>query len=458
MASNPERRGGSWRIVWRYEGKKQYTSWETLEKAWQAKAIVEAFRSRVTDAKVYAEMGVEVAGDSDSPAEPIAAGPVFREWCTEWLPSKTNLTPGTRHRYERQLETRLYPTFGDTPLTTITTVMIGRWINEMRALGYSPATVTRYYSLLHTALEAAVRDRKIEWNPCPDDFVRDEGAYELHDSDDDEDGVRQHYMTPVEFERLRAQFAGEWHPLLDTFADTGIRWSEATALAAKHLVAPTTRKGPQLRVWRAWKGAATGRYLGAPKGRQRRTVPISVDLYQTLKRLVDGQPPDTLVFRQESGAELDYDAMYDKVWVPAMLVAGRCPDHPPVGEGRQLPGARGWCRDYGGQTWKGRPCGARVVNDTNRCSFHAGPPPRALSACDCPGVLHHWITWHGLRHMHAAWLLSDPRMTVIAVSRRLGHADPSTTSRIYGGLLPEAEEVAVDAIADARRAGREATQ
>ncbi|MEK8108697.1 tyrosine-type recombinase/integrase [Micromonospora sp. M12] len=57
-------------------------------------------------------------------------------------------------------------------------------------------------------------------------------------------------------------------------------------------------------------------------------------------------------------------------------------------------------------------------------------------------------TPHDLRHTHAAWLFSDRRMTPLAISRRLGHAQLSTTSEIYGDLMPEAEEAAVDALDD----------
>lgn len=436
-----EQRGSSWRVIWRRNGRKQYTSWPTLALAQEAKAIVEGHRGQIDPLRVYGDMGVDV-GDPD-------AGPTYRAWVEQWLPSRTRLTPGTRHRYEQQLRDRLYPAFGDVPLERITPVMIGRWIQDMRA-EVGPKTITRYFSLLHTSLAAAVRHGHIPANPCDGtDFRRDAVAH-----DDATGGHQPVYLTPREYELLRAQIPARWQPLTDCAVETGMRWSELTAIAAQHLVPAAGGASPRLRVERAWKRSPDGAYLGTTKGRGRRVLPISTELYATLAGLVDGQPPDALVFRRDDGERLDYDPIYDQVWQPALVRARRCPDHPPAGEGEVLEGARGRCRDYGGRTWRGEPCGAQVMRDRTRCVLHYGPRGTAVSDCDCPGVLHKAPSWHDLRHTYAAWLFSDRRMTPLAVSRLLGHQQLATTSEIYGDLMPQAIDAAVDAVADARRSGR----
>ena len=440
-----EQRGDSWRVVWRFEGRKQYSTWPDLPLAEQARDIAEGHRHRISADGVYEAMGVL----EPEPDEPT--GLTLRQWAAEWLPSKTRITPGTRQRYEQQLRDHILPAFGDMAMETITPVGVGTWLNQLGEIMGSPKTVTRYYSLLHTLLEAAARHGHIPLNPCrATDFVRDQR------SDDDTGEHRAVYLTPRQFEILRGQFDAHWYPLLDCIADTGLRWGEVTALAAKHLVAPTGGKGPRLRVWRAWKEAHGKRYLGATKGRSKRVLPIGVDLYKVLLALVDGGTPETLIFRTTAGEALDYDHMYQQVWTPALLRARRCADHPPADRGERVAGARGRCRDFGGQRADGTPCGSRVVPDTNRCAQHYRPPPGAVSACDCPDVLHSAPSWHDLRHTHAAWLFSDPRMTPLAISRRLGHQQLATTSEIYGDLMPEAEELAVDAVADARKSGRRA--
>lgn len=439
-----ERRGDSWRVVWRYDGRKQYTTWPAEEYATEAKAIVEGHRGRISADRVYADMGIPT-GDSNSPDDD---SPTLKEWCEEWLPSKTRISPGTRERYVQQLRDRIYPAFGDTPLSQITPVAIGTWLNELRAV-MSTKTVTRYYSLLHTALTAAVRHGHISVNPCHGtDFVRDQRA------DDDTGEHRAVYLTPAEYELLRAQVPERWHPLLDCIVETGMRWSEVTAIAAKHLVPATASSGPRIQVWRAWKEANGKRYLGTTKGRAKRVLPIGADLHATLTALVDGGQPDTLIFRDDDGQALDYHRMYERIWKPALRRARLCPVHPPVGEGKLLEGAGGRCRDYGGTTLDGRPCGAQVKAGTTRCPGHFGPRADAVSDCDCPTVLHSAPSWHDLRHTYASWLFSDPRMTPLAISRLLGHQQLATTSEIYGDLMPQAIDVAVDAVADARRSAR----
>ena len=49
------------------------------------------------------------------------------------------------------------------------------------------------------------------------------------------------------------------------------------------------------------------------------------------------------------------------------------------------------------------------------------------------------IRFHDLRHTSASLMLNR-NLPPIAISRRLGHAKPSTTLDIYGHLLPEGQE------------------
>lgn len=440
-----EQRGEAYRVVWRNAGQKEYTTWPALTYAEEACAIVEGHRGRITAERVYVDMGVL---ESDTPS---STAPTLRAWCDEWLPSRTRVTPGTMAAYRQQLRDHIYPAFGDTPVDRITPISIGAWLNQLRDGSAKNTTITRYYSLLHGALEAAVRHRLIVDNPCRlTDFVRDQ----RHDTDTGEHHAV--YLTPQEYQMLRAAFPRAWWPLLDFFAGTGARWSEATALAVEHVVAPTARSGPKVRIWRAWKrrGDGPGLYLGTTKGRSKREIGIDLELYESLLPLIEGHAKSTLVFRSSTGSALDYGNSYKQVWKPALARARRCPEHPPQDQGERREGAQGRCGEHGGVRADGQPCGARVVPEHTRCKDHLGPRPDAVSECDCPGALHVEPSWHDLRHTHAAWLFSDPNVTPLAISRRLGHAQLATTSEIYGDLMPDAEEAAVAAITAARNAGR----
>lgn len=450
-----ETRGNSHRVIWRYRAEKQTCSWPTIELAEEARGIVEARRHQMTQEQLYAAMGVP--GKSD--AEP--ATPTLRVWGDGWLSSRTRITPGQLARYRQQAEV-IYQEFGDTPIGDITAITVGTWINKMRdrpgkkvGSKASPKTVTRYFSLLSAMLKAAADQGVISFNPCgATDFVRDQRA------DDDQGEHHAVYLTPVQYEILRAAFPAKWHTLLDALIETGCRWGEISALAKRHLVGPTEKAAARIRVWRAWKRGKGGeRYLGTTKGRQKRSIPISTELYHALLALVDDLEDDAFLWRRADGTALDYSEMYNDVWVPGLVAARRCVAHPPPNRGEVHEGATGRCRDFGGVTDLGEPCGARVTPGRTRCASHFGPASRAVSTCGCPSVLTFTDdqgdpSWHDLRHTFAAWCFSDPRMTVLAISRLLGHATLAITSDVYGDLMPDAEETVVDAIADARRAGR----
>ncbi len=55
------------------------------------------------------------------------------------------------------------------------------------------------------------------------------------------------------------------------------------------------------------------------------------------------------------------------------------------------------------------------------------------------------ITWHALRHTHASMLI-DAGIDVVKVSKRLGHADPSVTLRVYSHLFQRRDDKSADAI------------
>lgn len=56
--------------------------------------------------------------------------------------------------------------------------------------------------------------------------------------------------------------------------------------------------------------------------------------------------------------------------------------------------------------------------------------------------------FHTLRHTHASWCLAQG-VDLITLSERLGHADPSTTARIYGHMIAGRDMVAAEVFASA---------
>jgi integrase len=447
-----EQHGPSWRLVWRHEGRKVRTTWATEELAEEARALVTGHRGKITADRVYRDMGVL----DDEPS----TAPTFEDYAARWLRAKTGITPGTRAGYEAQLENRInpalakpgQPAFGKRPMDRITGTDIGTLLNllhdpeEEDEPGLKNTTVTRYFTLINQIFEAAVRDKVIAENPAAGvKYKRDQVE---HDDTGDDEQVR---LTVAEYRILLAAFAPEDRPLVELLAATGARWSEATALSVGHIRPATDAKSKdKVRIWRAWKRDGKGGwYLGTTKGRRRREPSVRASLITTLKPRMTNRPDDAFLFTAPGGGPIHYSNFLQRRWNPALARAMRCAEHPPPdrGEPRDEPGRRR-CRDYGGTNDRGKPCGAVTAAGMTRCHDHMGPAPDAVSTCDCPGVLRRRPTPHDLRHTHAAWLFSDRRMTPLAISRRLGHAQLSTTSEIYGDLMPEAEEAAVDALDD----------
>lgn len=55
------------------------------------------------------------------------------------------------------------------------------------------------------------------------------------------------------------------------------------------------------------------------------------------------------------------------------------------------------------------------------------------------------ITWHAPRHTHASMLI-DAGIDIVKVAKRLGHADPSVTLRVYAHLFQRRDDKSAEAI------------
>jgi integrase len=436
-----EERSGNWRVYWRQggrDGKKQSTTWSDADNAQQAKQIVDAHHNRIGAAEVYAA----VAGLTYTPPEPAKPKPpTVTEWADIWLAAKTRITPGQRGRYRAQLDNEILPRIGKLRLDEVDGATISKLLAELLN-GRKRSTVTRYFACIHALFGYAVVERKIPDNPARrTDWIRDLIA-------DDDLGEEGHvYLSRQEYEMLRDAAPEDQHALLDTLMDSGMRWSEATALDVRdvHLLA----RKPGIKISKAWKQNDQGRwYRGTTKGRNRRFVPIPRRLVDRLVPLVSGRPGDALLFTAPKGGRIIHSNWRSRVWLPALAGAMRCPLHPPAGAGRQvdvdeLAGPR--CGDNGGLRSSGRRCGALVSPGWDRCGSHLEPPATARSTCDCPTRLRQEPSIHDLRHSHVARLIAIGR-SLIVISRRVGHHSITITERVYAGILPSVDDETVAAM------------
>jgi integrase len=89
----------------------------------------------------------------------------------------------------------------------------------------------------------------------------------------------------------------------------------------------------------------------------------------------------------------------------------------------------------------------------SRVQHHRGRPDTAEQSLRKPRKLPQ-ISFHGLRHSHVSALIAGG-IGVLTVSRRIGHASPVVTMKVYAHLFSETDKTAAKAIEAVLRTGKE---
>ncbi len=156
--------------------------------------------------------------------------------------------------YKRYLRRDITPTLGAVPLTALSIEEVGPWVNRLEAEGNSRKTMLNKIGFLSAGMNAAVDRRLIPANPATG--VRLKRTLTRR---------KKTFLTIPEYGLLKSHFTERWHPLLDLLLNSGLRFSEATALTT----ADIDREEFAVNVRQAWKTVPEGdgeRYeLGPPK-------------------------------------------------------------------------------------------------------------------------------------------------------------------------------------------------
>jgi len=139
--------------------------------------------------------------------------PGFKEFCSLYIESRTDLQENTRKRYKcssKNIETF----FASASLTTITEARIEEFKRSRLATGGRAAGINRDLSLLRLLLRHAKRQRYIAANPLdsPDLFM-----------DERKERLQARPFTLEEEQRLLAVAKGYLKPLILLLVDTGLR-------------------------------------------------------------------------------------------------------------------------------------------------------------------------------------------------------------------------------------------
>lgn len=318
-----------------------------------------------------------------------------KQFLEAWLADvvKPMRRPKTYAAYEYQVRMHLVPTLGPLQLRRLTGQQVQRLVNDLARSGKSPATVHQAFRVLRTAMEKAREWRLVRENPV--EFVEPPRVRKRADTVLDAEGARR-FIEAVEPDRL--------FPLYVLAITTALRQGELLGLSWPDvdLDAATLEVRVQLqRVDGAFR-------LVDPKSEStRRTVALAPFAVEVLRRQQTRQKEDR-------------------------LRAGRLWQH---GLDRALRGlvfttqrgnplfARNVYRDFTGTLARCVVCHERAAAAHDGHAYAPVAPP---------------MRWHDLRHTGVT-ILAAENVPPRDLQRYAGHANPSTTMRIYAAPLDEGQ-------------------
>jgi integrase len=282
------------------------------------------------------------------------------------------LEPGSWQDYRGHGERRILPYLGHRKLTALTAPEIRAWLIDLHESGrWAPKTLNNALKVLVVCLNCAVADGLIAANPAAHVQTLPLGH------------IERDYLRLEEIGRYLDACHPVYRPLAETLVGTGMRISEALALTLADL---DLLRGAII-VARSLK--AGGR-VGSTKGDRFRRVEIGPALAELLTD-----------YAARRAAEEPGHAYETRLFV-AML--------------RRRPGDRG--------RWASAGRHLTIDRGTVSRDWH----PHALQDA---GLRH--MPLHSLRHTAAAAWLSTGQ-PLMYVQRQLGHAQITTTERLYGHL------------------------
>ena len=349
----------SWAVLWRDADTGKQTSRTTLTAA-DAQQLVDFLNANGQSFALAAQSAAKLRSTAPKVASVVAGH----------IDQLTSVTTGTRHRYRLQADRHIGGRgIGAIPVDQLTRADVTTWLNN---LGLATKSKKNVHSLLSAALTGAVRDGLIPGNPAYGvRFPREAPAREPV------------FLTDTEITALVDSTPTEHQIFIRFLVDTGLRWSEATALRPVDLDLSNTHG--TVSVTRAWKEiGGAGWRIGQPKTpRARRTVVLPESTTRALTEYVKGRPRDGLLFSGRDGGRIWNTDFHKLVWRPAVAKAA--------------------------DSLRQRP----VIHD--------------------------------LRHTHASRLIAKG-VPLTVIQRRLGHESIKTTSDTYGHLAADADVAAAAAL------------
>jgi integrase len=281
---NLRRRGNSWVVHFRVNGKQVWKSFADREHGGE-KGAREAAQLYLERARVQVRERTFRA--------PVNA--TMSEALDEWLrfvEQERQVKPSTLREYRSVVETHLRPAFGSIRVHDLATETIDAWRRRLLLQnGLSPRTVNKLRMNLHGVMERARKRYGLGANPVAD--VEPIGERRT--------GALDFYSPEEVMALVRAAASERDAALFLSAAFTGLRRGELVALRWRDV----DFAGEAIRV----RASFTHGSLTSPKSGKVRTVPMVPQVAQTLARLHANPSGDELVFPGERGKYLDASAL-----------------------------------------------------------------------------------------------------------------------------------------------------
>jgi integrase len=370
--------GTHYRVRFRLDGTAKVRTWRTLEAADEFARLID---------QVGAAEAVHIADHRKSAPRNTAT---LGAYAIEHVESMTGVGDDYRRRCLSVINRDL-ANLGRLPLTVITPTLVGKWVNALEKAGQSGKTIKNKHGFLSAVMAHAMRDGKVDANPCAGTRLPRSVAPSMT------------FLTPDEYARFLGYFTPYWQPMVALLFGTGARFSELTALT----VGDVDLELGVVVITKAWKDG--GKKIGPPKSRRAvRTLSLAPETIEVLRPLVAGRAGDALLLRNQVGGPVRLQTFHDNVWRPAVRLANGEPAQEVKRVARR--------RDARG-------------NLITPAVVPLGKRPRV----------------HDARHSCASWLLASGAPLNV-VQYHLGHESIVTTSDRYGHLLPSARSAVANAL------------
>lgn len=283
----------------RYRARYRAPDGRERSKCFARKIDAERFLSTVESAKLRGDW-----------IDPALGRMTVEDWAHLWLETvRGTLKPKTLAGYESLLRSRIIPTFGRHPLSSLRPSEVQAWITTMDADGLSASRIHEAWVVLSQILDAAVRDGRVARNSARGVKLPRQQRREAE------------YFEPLEIDRIVNAMPEPYDLLVRVLGTLGVRFGEAAALRRRNIDILRRR----VRVEGSLSEIGGRITSGSTKSHQTRSIAVPPSLLRALEDHLEKRvsaDPDALVFTGPKGAPLRYSAFYHRLWRPTLRRLG----------------------------------------------------------------------------------------------------------------------------------------